>query len=247
MLSILCFFCQCNNNAEENTGTLSASESFLPVVNDSYVYPVVPGTDAWKNLGSTENVYKVCQLPDNVLKSISTLGLIRSILDIPGLTSFYDASSNSSIVGTFYRIFAHYNSVGELEKRKDSNKALISFYNAVNVDALKSASDEVEQNNLLLQHTALEILFTRPEILQQFDLKQKKQLITSLLSRYNQITQQIGLINGHGTITAVARILVNIKYDPIVQYYGDNKIAEGFHVDPNQTDDIIKFANDYID
>jgi hypothetical protein len=250
-LFVLCLFCQCSNNAEEKNSeerinTLSASGSFLPVVDDSYVYPVIPGTDAWTNLGTTENVYKVSQLPDNVLNSISTLGLIRSILDIPGLDGFYLASGNSSPIGTCYRIFEHYNSIRELEKRKDSGNKLISFYNAVNIDGLKSLSVG-ERIPLSVQHTILEVLFTKPEILRQFDLEQKKQLITALLSRYNQITQSRfeGFI-ANGTMTVIARILYDSKFDPVVQYYGNNAVAEYFEVLTNQMNDIIAFANNFI-
>ncbi|MDR2126332.1 MAG: hypothetical protein LBP63_05850 [Prevotellaceae bacterium] len=250
-LSVVCIFCQCSNNSEEKNiengiNILSASELFLPIIDDSYIYPVVPGTDAWENLGSIEDIYEVSQLPDRVLKSISTLGLIRSILDIPGLDGFYLASSNSSPIGTLYRIFAHYNSVSELEKRKDSGNALISFYNAVNIDGLNSSSVG-ERMLLSIQHTALEILFTKPAILQQFDLRQKKQLITSLLARHNQIAQvQYEGFIVNGTITVIAWILYNSKYEPIVQYYGNNAIAEYFDVRTDQTDDIIEFANDFI-
>jgi hypothetical protein len=243
-LFALYLFCQCSNNAEEKEGF--ASGSFLPAVEDSYVYPVIPGTDAWTNLGAVENVYKVSQLPDNVLKSISTPGLIRSILDIPGLDGFYLASSNSSPVGTFYGIFAHYNSVRELEKRTDSSNTLISFYNAVNMDGLKPLSVG-EQITLSVQHTALEILFTKPEILRQFDPEQQKQLIASLLSRYSQIAQsQYEGFIVNGTITAIARILYACKYAPVVQYYGNDAVAEYFTVLADQTNDIIDFANNFI-
>jgi hypothetical protein len=243
-LFVLCLFCQCSNNAGEEE--LSVSGLFLPVVDDSYVYPVIPGTDAWTNSGAAENVYKVSQLPDNILESISTLGLIRSILDIPGLADFYLLSSNSSPIGTFYRIFEHYNSVSELEKRKDSGNKLISFYHAVNIDGLKSLNI-AEQSRLSLQHTALEVLFTEPEILQQFNLEQKKQLITSLLSRYNQIAHaHYEGFGTNGTVTVIAWILYAGKYSPVVQYYGNNKVAEYFDVFTDQTNDIIEFANNFI-
>jgi hypothetical protein len=246
-LFVLCVFCQCNNNAgEKNSEEGISSGSFFPAVDDRYVYPVIPGTDAWTNLGGTENVYKVSQLPDNVLNSISTLGLIRSILDIPGLAGFYSASSNSSPIGAFYRIFAHYNSICELEKRKDSGNMLISFYHTINMDGLKSLNVG-ERIHLSVQHTALEVLFTKSAILQQFDLEQKKQLINSLLSRYNQIVQSpFEGFGTNGTVTVIGWILYAGKYDPIVQYYGNNAVAEYFEVFTNQTNDIIEFANNFI-
>jgi hypothetical protein len=39
---------------------------------DAYDYPVKPGTDAWKALGSHEDMLNACQIPETTLNRMST-------------------------------------------------------------------------------------------------------------------------------------------------------------------------------
>jgi len=253
-IPFLCLlFCQCSNNelaennknGNTNTGKLVINTSnVLPDVEDKYTYPIVPGTDEWAALSSTDEVYRVSQLPDSVLHSISTFGLIRSILDIPALDGFYWASSNSSPVGTVYQILANYNNLAELYKRKDRADALLTYYEVVNIDNL-TLQDVVEQRRVAVQLTTLEVLFTKPEILSLFDFEQKQQLVALLLSHYEQVKQlQISIPNE--TLTTTAWILYDAGYEPLVHYYGSDLKAEWFNVLDNQKEDIIAFANNFI-
>ena len=85
-------FCECirkeTGNEEigndENVflkGELIITEgSCFPEVADKYLY-IINGHEPWWN---EENPWYANQLPDDVLKSISTMGLIRSFIDMPG-------------------------------------------------------------------------------------------------------------------------------------------------------------------
>ena len=50
---------------------------------DAYDYPVKPGTDAWKALGSHADMLNACQIPETTLNRMSTAGLVETVLNYP--------------------------------------------------------------------------------------------------------------------------------------------------------------------
>lgn len=138
-------FCRCSDRKDNefheeeiiSTGKMFIKEGdCFPEVSDKFVYPVAYGTEEWNSIKWNRGLMTIAsQLPDEVLKSISTLGLIRSFLDAPN--SFYEIyywSSNSQI-GTAHRYFRlNFNSLRELLTRNDAAKSLMLFHAAVSYD-----------------------------------------------------------------------------------------------------------------
>ncbi len=52
--------------------------------NVPYDYPVRPGMDEWGTLGSSAK-YDVCQIPEDILKKMTTRALVETVLDYPRL------------------------------------------------------------------------------------------------------------------------------------------------------------------
>ncbi|MDR2117956.1 MAG: hypothetical protein LBP25_00260 [Tannerellaceae bacterium] len=77
-LALLTFLlCRCNSDSIEKEETVPAATlDCFPAVEDKYTYPVTPGSEEWQ---TANDVYSLCQLPDSVLKSISTPGLIDAL------------------------------------------------------------------------------------------------------------------------------------------------------------------------
>jgi hypothetical protein len=176
-------------------------------------------------------------LPDDVLKNISTFGLIRSILDIPSLYFYFMLSSNSSPIGTGYSIFSHYNAVVELGNRENSGDALLAYYQSVCYDCLKTMDDS-EQLEFSIQLMALEVLFTKSEILKQFDLGKKQKLVSLILEKYQQ--KQYG-----GTLEVMIWIMYDDGYPPIVKYFESTGLNKEWAF-IFQINDIIAIAESFI-
>jgi hypothetical protein len=251
---LLCHCAEDNKEGIDGNNTdyhlIIKQTAFLPKVEDTYIYPVIDEVD-WGDLGSFEEFEKtLTQLPDSVIKNISTPGLIRSFLDAPSLSAFYLSSSDSRPKVTWDRIFLRYNSFQELIKRKDTGKALLYFYNAVSLDSVKRINDG-RYLELSIQHNALEFLFTQSAILKQFSHKEKQKLVSSLLLRYADI-QDIGReeFDGSTSIIVTAYVLYDDKYAPIVEYASNNKqfesiIQGGYLYSSEEKDDIISLAKKY--
>jgi hypothetical protein len=152
----------------------------------------------------------------------------------------YFLSSNASPVGTCNRmIFSQHNSVTEFEKRKNRIESLISYYDAISFDCYSSPDDTQAKMNFPIQRCVLEIWFTRDAILRSLDKAQKKQVVSLLLQKYKQKS------DGMGTLTAMAWIMYDDQYSPVVSYYGNISSNEYFMVREDEINDVIVFAENY--
>lgn len=242
-------FWQCGNSlgTEEDRldgiqveGLIQTPGVCLPDVKDKYVYP---NSEVWGNLTSEEERLAVLQIPDEILKNISTFGLIRSILDIPTYWDYY-ASSNSSPIVRCYGIFGDYNCVQELEKREDNADALATYYSAVGLGCVESMDTE-KRLLFSVQLTALETLFTKPDILKKYDYSEKQKVVAMMLQMYKKVTK-LDVKMGSGALCSIAWIMYDDQYPPIVEYLGTNlALFDVNFVYANQIDDVVSFAESY--
>ena len=261
IILVLLVFCRCANDmpivendtsvvkndppivdSEDNPAIFSGA--CFPEVSDKYVYPVVPGMKEWQQLKSMDDAYQLCQLPDDILKSISTQGLIDALIRTPLFTGLDLISSNSSVL----KWYAHYdqlNSARELFQREDAGAALVAYYKLVDCDCLVNLSGVgtyLEYERMM----GLEILFTKQEILATMGHDKKKEAVTALLANYEQY-------DSWHVLVSMAHIMLADKYAPIVQYAQDYPeefqcTLEGhsYPSNPNQWNIIISQAKDFI-
>jgi len=92
---------------------------------DSYIYPVRPGSTEWNNFENHEQMVEACQIPENVLKIMSTNGVIESILENPLYGDFVVYNNYQEFYNKFSSTFNAYKT---LESREDASSKLISKY-----------------------------------------------------------------------------------------------------------------------
>jgi hypothetical protein len=239
----LLFLCNCG--IFENVKVLQ--NSCFPIADDHYVYPLVPGTEEWRQLSSTDEAFQVCQLPDNILKSISTPGLIDALIHSPMFTGFYLLSS-SSPVEFWHNHYSRNNSAQELFERENSGDALVAYYKSVDIDCIKSATGDdastmTADNERLF---GLEFLFTKQEILVKIGHQKKQELVEALLSKYNQNKEN------RIEVVPMAWVMRSDAYAPMLEYYSNNKelyeqsILLGYVSSTEQSNVIVSMANNYI-
>ena len=86
---VLLGFCRCTSDFDE---IIPVSDSCFPDVKDKYTYPIVPEMIEWQTAASTDVIIEFCQLPEEVLKTISTPGLIDALIVWIVLWLFYNSS-----------------------------------------------------------------------------------------------------------------------------------------------------------
>lgn len=252
MILLLLVFCRCANEGLDNKpiqydeGTTLSRGEYFPIVSDRYEY-LVPGTEEWNQLVKTGDVVvTVSQLPDDVLKSISTPGLIDALVHAP--LFLYTGIPIGAVDPTEYYWHSYYedlNSAGELFQRKDAGEALVAYYKLVNFDGISKSTRNYYEDYARL--VGLEGLFTKQEVLATMNHEKKKEAVGFILKIYN-------FKNYHRKFRTSLMFFIMLadQYEPIVQYAQEHLdfalINEGFFrsSDPNAMDIIVSCAENFI-
>ena len=236
------------------TGELILVEgACFPDVADKYTYRIQLRSEEWYQLIHTTLLSVECQLPEDVLKSISTLGLIRSFIDVPYSIRDSYLISSSRALQTSLRIFSRFNSVQELLTRKDAAESLIVFYTASDRDCIASDERLVQDELFSSRHLALTYLFTTPEIVDNMTHDNKVEIVEFLLEQYKRKRG-----GEHDLLCAMVAILT----DDLIAYFGEealdyknipiwgailDSLVEAFDLlGIIEVDDLIAFAENFI-
>ena len=241
---LLLVFCQCTEDKkiEQDYGLTILPGACFPEVKDKYVYPIVPGMIEWQQLESIDAAYKLCQLPDSVLKSISTPGLIDALIHAPLFTGWFLLSSSGSVVLSWHWLYDQFNSAGELFKRKDVGEALIAYYKLTCFDCIDTPIGIYGEYERMM---GLEILFTRQEIMDKIRHDKKKEAVSILLTKYYQRPEY------GNEIFPIVFLMYSDEYEPIMKFaqeYSDSfqNLLRGYLYSDLKIPLIISIANNYI-
>ena len=138
-------------------------------------YPVKPGTEEWKKLDLSSR-RKACEIPENILKKLTTKQLVDIVLEYPYFMDIY--AFNSIQVG-FKTIYDRFNGLRELLERKDAGSELIEKYKTMNV---------IEKGNSLqmFDFANIEVLLGQEKILNQLSLSDSNELFEIASIKYEQ-------------------------------------------------------------
>lgn len=120
----------------------------------AYNYPVLPGTAAWKNLATHNDMLRVTQVPATVLAGMSTAALVDTVLRYP---LFDDMQAFNNPQQGFDKMSSRFNGFAALASRPDAGANLLERY--------ESMSTAVAPEATLLQQGQLDSTFRRIETL----------------------------------------------------------------------------------
>ena len=269
MILLLFVFCQCANEnkktpeAEEcetiqyeecetiqydDLTTISCGDCF-PEVSDRYVHPPMSYEDVPFFLNDPYN--ERFQVPDDVLKSLSTPGLIDALIQSPYVVFFDMLPSNPLEAVRWHERYEFFSCAGELFQRKDAGKALVVYHQLVKIDCLLSLPSEtfeegIERSDGFQRLLMLECLFTKQEILDTMDHEMKKEAVVAFLENLKKD-------KGFDRIYPMAHIMLSDQYEPIVKYMQEND-SDYWHIfyasccpsNSNLCAKIVDFAKDYV-
>jgi len=243
---ISCVLTQCSNDMNDDSQTGVPAEDItvrtgncFPDIKDKYVYPEITVA------ASEDEQERLNQPPADLLKSLSTYALLQSLTDKPSLYMKYMLSSNSSPIGTSYKIYAFHNSVPEFETRKDRVEALTAYYESIGFECFQSLSPDLfGQGAFSIQLTVIEALFTRDKILETLTSAQKKQIVALLLEKYKQKT--LNNVGAGGSLETMVVIMAADQYPPVTALYENLGEWKEWLTIWDHLDEIVPFAEDYI-
>jgi len=100
-------------------------------ISDTYKFPIRPGTDEWKAFQTREEMVNACKIPQKVLNSISTEGLLETLLNYPFINDyiFFDHLQSG-----FQSIKTENNCFAELFGRDDIFNIITERYELMSLD-----------------------------------------------------------------------------------------------------------------
>ena len=118
------------------TTTLASEKSTIEekpvvsVINEPYEFPVTPDDPEWALFDKKEDMLEVCQIPDKILKNMTTEALLKTVLNYPFLTDYYAFNNYEDAAKTFENDF---NGFRELYSRDDLTEVLLQEYEKTDV------------------------------------------------------------------------------------------------------------------
>lgn len=93
-------------------------------ITESYEYPIKPGDDEWYEFTSLQEKIEACAIPKEVLSSMTTEALVKTILDYPLLANVY---AYENYITGFESVKSYFPGVEELLSREDAQECLVKY------------------------------------------------------------------------------------------------------------------------
>lgn len=198
------------------------------LVNGVFVYPAYP-KDGWKTDNIWEEQRKYFAIPDDVLKCISTEGLIQSILNHPNYKVLLFAYS--SWQQGFDRVSIECNGLSELPQRPNAMSALFSRYKEMNPLNLINYTDTLARGEFMVEFYYLEIIMAQTVIFTKLSEEEKPVFFEFMLDTYEKKREAYPLYGvswGELNLGILARIMDHDKYLPFINEYESCFLLENF-------------------
>lgn len=211
--SLLAFLIACNT-AEDREPNICEDRR----VPDTYVYPIVPGTQEWADLGTTEARFAACQIPSERLKVISTAGLVDSWREFPFAMDLFFADNFQAGIDFFLENFS---GLQELSRRQDAGVVLMMTYENMKPACVVGYKDGLEKGAFTLDFVPVELLLAQEFVLDKLTLSEKKALLSETLLKYRgkrKYHEEFGMVTGTAmSLFVIARILEDSDYLPFME------------------------------
>ena len=152
-------------------------------VTDAYVFPVTPekAPEKWREFQTHAEMTEACQVPEEVLKAMSTKGLVETCLNYP---LFGDFMAFSTPVQGASTVCSRFNGFQELSSRPDAGFELKAIYEKISLKEVVS-SDEFSAMRLRF----LEYVLAQDGYLDKLDAESRDVLLEKckaiILEKYN--------------------------------------------------------------
>jgi len=144
----------------------------------AYDFPVKPGTDAWKSLNSSQEMIDICQIPDSILKTMTTANLSRLCLNYPLLG---DMLFSDNFQEGFDMMASNFNGFQELFLRKDAGNELLKLYKGFNLNSFEK--NKGKKNKNVFYDICIDVVMAQPGFLKNLNTEQEIMLMQDALNK----------------------------------------------------------------
>ncbi len=221
----------------------------IPRPTDTYVFPVYPGSSEWEALHAKglDAVKKALEVPKDVLKNISTSGLIQTYIDYP------------FSIGAAYRVYGDFvegkdgvDICQELMLRDDVASCLLEMYKVVNPVGCDNSAEVRNIYQLVMLMQSL------PVFVKQMNISQMKMVVSTALQK-NELYEEANNASLIATLSLlVGRVMLAANYEPMVSLFDKSENIRNylnadfsrsggtaFVFDEGELEEVINLAYDF--
>jgi len=189
----------CKNNPMDQTPNIAqAGEEELTVAvleALAWGFPVRYGTEEWKTLKTVEEQFNAYNIPDEIIKTISTEELVKICLNYPewGLMNAYNSRSTG-----FSVLVDLFNGFRELFSRDDAASELLKVYEKLDPLAVDPGWTDLQQGEFGFEFTKIEMFFNQKVMIDKLDnegLKSLKKIATEKYQNKKMMPKMYSLWN----------------------------------------------------
>ena len=228
LLSIIIISCSDDKEeyaiyAEEYYKDLQKSIN-MPRPEGSYNYPIVPGTDRWKEFDSRDEMENACQVPVKFLREQATQAVLQALIEYPLCTDVF-AWNNYQKGYNF--VFKPLNAYQEFLKRGDAVNCIIERYKIVSATTFEYP----------FSHYFLEMFLAQEYFIKQLSSKEKKDIVDRCLDIINITNENPDFFDIYLRVGIsyylMGRIMKYDNYTPFFEIFSIHPEWESFFEDDN--------------
>ncbi|NEW84921.1 MAG: hypothetical protein GZ094_21490 [Mariniphaga sp.] len=197
--------------------------SFAQNQKATWDYPVKPGSKEWLEVADFSKRLELLNIPESLLKRISTEELVKSCLNYPEYRLVF---TRNDLQSGYNFIRSMFNGFVEIETRPDVGKELMKVYAGYKPNGFDLNSTDLEIGRFISKITYIEILIAQTEILNKLNPGDLHEMLTMCSQKYKLKKDQQKYYGGIGLQTTALIIarqqvkkLVNSKMK-----HGDQRI-----------------------
>jgi|GEM_PF-2295028 len=227
----------CNKNeSDSDTGTIH-----FPDENElSWNYPILPGSAQWKAFQSYKEKADACQIPQNIMTSLSTEELLVLCLKYPLLM---DIGAFNFFADGYAAWETNFNGIRELYQRKDAPTVLLAWYKQLNFEQASLHSTI----SFVFGISVSEYMLSAPFVIAKYTQSQRKEIAAELWSRLNFKKSQPGNFTNDSLNSSYFALVRIIKSDAQGNLSADDtKLANWFTGIGSAPENILKQVEEII-
>jgi hypothetical protein len=151
-------------------------------INVPYDYPIKPGMESWRKFNSQAEMIAACQIPQDVLKQLSTAALVETCLNYP---LFSQVVLYNSLQDGFSRFANKFNGFKELLSRSDAPALLLERYKKMDPSGYSQSWPLVQKGQFIYSYLFIEILLAQDEIISKLNPNVKKELARETVKKFD--------------------------------------------------------------
>nr|WP_289731572.1 hypothetical protein [Thomasclavelia cocleata] len=154
----------------------SKKKTKFSTINEPYVYPILPGTKEWESFKSKSEMMNACQIPSEIIDSMSTEALTLSVINHPLLDT--DVLSYDNYTQGFDSFVSDFDATKALLEREDFAVNLAKIYLDTPVLSKEEYKEQRSNSqNTMLDFTVKETVLAVPQVYNLFKEDEAEALI----------------------------------------------------------------------